>query len=1349
MAQRTFSLVIYLLLGLMIAGGSPSLYSQELTPRAYAQVEETQTIHPTKDAYLILNNGASFNTNLLQIWWQKSVSGELKSDDRLLMNFDLATIADKVGDIESAELELTFKNTPVLEATGFQTGETNVFAYRQPKLDWEENRTNWHSYKGADCLPLGKPTCTYWQTPGGEVDEANGVLPKVRGRLTNLQNGGLCLNDRCKLAFDLKSHVEDAIDARDNQLSLLLRYDGTIFNLMQFYSKDAGRQQFWPVLKVRYKTEPPPTPCPVDITFVIDNSGSMDDHGADYTLRRLMRKLKNYFAPTFNTNRGAVFTFSYDGNARQHVRYDRENSLSVSIDAVRGLQFGADGSNIRSGLRAGSDYARNQSVNNRTQFIFVAGDEQTDGLNQEILDRISRDAERYGIKYYTFALRSGISSQPYTRIAEKGQGRFFKGSNFDGGAIEQALNEDGCRISGTKFHDRNGDGVRQVDETNPAVNEEGLGGWTIKLFDEAGGEVATTTTATNADMAGFYQFSGLDKSKKYRIVEVPSAQQNQEGWQQTTAQDSLEFPGERIVRDVGNWIPNTNPSPRIEVTSKTPDVPELAGNQTQTMVTVSFRVLNGQIEGAEIFERLASSQFQFVDPSAAKLLGPNGEIPLPTQPPQGGQTWTASGLTLPVGNYTLRFKVNYSGPFTPNPIPIDYNVASCTDSAHISYPLPLPPDTERIAGTSAVWSTTTNKAYIFGGYTRAVHSQDSYTNRILEYDPATNTTRVMAARLPSPRAGTSAVWDPVRNKAYIFGGHNSSIGYALKEVLEYDPVQDRVVTKSAVFPTTQQMAIYDEGSRRWISQVWDLSGITRTSAAWSAANGKAYIIGGEGSNSIGHKQNIFEYDPGTDTLRALNVALPAPKSGLTAIWDDVAKEVYIAGGRNKTPAITRKADGKHAFNFSVFYSPEEYKQVFAYSPVTNSLRSLDPMPLYYSRGSGAWNDGLKKVTLIGGANHFGEAYFPLDNTVSLDQEIATLTSPASTTEVLAGPKIIGGDETFADTSTVWSPLTNTFFTFYGYPTLSNDKAPMNTVFEYNPTAGTVTLKRGSLGPTQPPVACEKIPPGAITKRAGKLTIEADSWLATASLSPSNTFAVGDKALVITGGANTQSGQFVKVESYGVPTTGQLEWNQIRTIMQERVSRAIQTGTAKIWQCPGGGLTLNSGTLYLNSDTSPLQPPQPGKKSEGIWVLKNNTSNNCAITLNGNVTYEGTGTLVNQDGTLVVRGSLIPANNQQDVLGYVSFAGTAAIYDQSVVRNTYIYTGGNTNGSGGAIQLAVQDGAVSNVVPREWSMKVIAQTIVFPAPNTLRTDITIKAVSDLLNRPPLLQQFEVPDGREVP
>jgi RHS repeat-associated protein len=76
-------------------------------------------------------------------------------------------------------------------------------------------------------------------------------------------------------------------------------------------------------------------------------------------------------------------------------------------------------------------------------------------------------------------------------------------------------------ISGTKFDDRNGNGIRDT-------GEPGLQNWTIDLYQESGGTF-TFVTSTTTDANGNYRFTNLEQGT-YRVRE-----EQQTGWTQTSA----------------------------------------------------------------------------------------------------------------------------------------------------------------------------------------------------------------------------------------------------------------------------------------------------------------------------------------------------------------------------------------------------------------------------------------------------------------------------------------------------------------------------------------------------------------------------------------------------------------------------------------------------------------------------------------------------------------------------------------------------------------------------------------------------------------------------------------------
>jgi len=109
------------------------------------------------------------------------------------------------------------------------------------------------------------------------------------------------------------------------------------------------------------------------------------------------------------------------------------------------------------------------------------------------------------------------------------------------------------------------------------------------------------------------------------------------------------------------------------------------------------------------------------------------------------------------------------------------------------------------AHTSAVWDG--KNAYIFGGGYINKTLRYEFLDDILKFNPATNEIAMMEAKLPSPRAYTSAIWDG--HNAYIFGGRtttNGSVTY-LDEVVRYNPLADEVSVLPQSLPTPREGSV--------------------------------------------------------------------------------------------------------------------------------------------------------------------------------------------------------------------------------------------------------------------------------------------------------------------------------------------------------------------------------------------------------------------------------------------------------------------------------------------------------------------------------------------------------------
>lgn len=120
----------------------------------------------------------------------------------------------------------------------------------------------------------------------------------------------------------------------------------------------------------------------------------------------------------------------------------------------------------------------------------------------------------------------------------------------------QTLTPAAGQICGTKFHDRNGDGVRQTagadSASGTADDEVGLSGWTMYLDANNNGVRDLNEVSTTTDANGNYCFTnlatGLGAFSTYRVREV-----QQSGWTQTSAN-----PADIVLTTAGQLVNGIN-----------------------------------------------------------------------------------------------------------------------------------------------------------------------------------------------------------------------------------------------------------------------------------------------------------------------------------------------------------------------------------------------------------------------------------------------------------------------------------------------------------------------------------------------------------------------------------------------------------------------------------------------------------------------------------------------------------------------------------------------------------------------------------------------------------------------
>ncbi len=474
-----------------------------------------------------------------------------------------------------------------------------------------------------------------------------------------------------------------------------------------------------------------PTKCQIDITFLIDNSGSMDDNGADKVLKNILRpKLSDYFAERgFNGDRGALFTYSYEtglggdgegfpdllspANApsnpntpkvKTHVLYNEDRSIQRALgtlghEGIRTLNWNAPESFIGVGITAASNYARQQkALTGRTQFIFIAGDEQADKGVNGVESRIRTDGQN-GIIYYTFALRKEISVQPYQKIAQinadarDGDRRFYRGNGFQDTLIHD-MDRD-CtppEAPSVKFCVQDQDTKEPV--TGAWITDDIALRYISKTDQRApigpdnpdypGLRTGPVDGCTNPD---YIDYAKLTKDTNTKV----SAEAEHHGYKGAVTQiwKYLEIPNQVVTIDMAKDDCDPN-DPRcvpstITSAAKRADPSVVTPGQTQTEVGIDFtvRIKNSKpITNIVLKEELASDMVFGATPNF-RLKKPDGTVVSVPGTPDATRKIASLAIDTVAqsGTYTLMFTGRYVGPVDNTYHPIDV-IGACAPNAH-------------------------------------------------------------------------------------------------------------------------------------------------------------------------------------------------------------------------------------------------------------------------------------------------------------------------------------------------------------------------------------------------------------------------------------------------------------------------------------------------------------------------------------------------------------------------------------------------------------------------------------------------------------------------------------------
>jgi uncharacterized repeat protein (TIGR01451 family) len=177
------------------------------------------------------------------------------------------------------------------------------------------------------------------------------------------------------------------------------------------------------------------------------------------------------------------------------------------------------------------------------------GDWSDAGEQVFLNERIQRGALGSGQILSIQVPPDAVVGDTYARFRVSNDGGLAPTGLHDHGEVEDYKVEIGIAlgsIHGTKFHDRNGDGVR-------TSGEEGLDGFVIALLNSVGDTLATTLTNGTAAEPGLFWFLDL-LSGDYTVVEL-----DRSGWVQTApgnGSHSVSLASGAVVEDIdfGNAI---------------------------------------------------------------------------------------------------------------------------------------------------------------------------------------------------------------------------------------------------------------------------------------------------------------------------------------------------------------------------------------------------------------------------------------------------------------------------------------------------------------------------------------------------------------------------------------------------------------------------------------------------------------------------------------------------------------------------------------------------------------------------------------------------------------------------
>ena len=213
--------------------------------------------------------------------------------------------------------------------------------------------------------------------------------------------------------------------------------------------------------------------------------------------------------------------------------------------------------------------------------------------------------------------------------------------------------------------------------------------------------------------------------------------------------------------------------------------------------------------------------------------------------------------------FDTKFRPRMTG--TPTATATATATASCTPATAWQTVAPFPaPDVYGGAATS-----NGTLFYMAGGYS---FSTGGSVPDFRSYDPASNSWTTLAPVPDSSTVLASAVYSPINNKMYLFGGQD--VGAST---------------------TSNATRIYDIATNTWSAgtPMPDL----RAFMASGYFNNKIYLVGGYSTANVDPAfANVWEYDPVANTFNTSRMDMPAALGGPG--YGVINGHLYVAGGRD-------------------------------------------------------------------------------------------------------------------------------------------------------------------------------------------------------------------------------------------------------------------------------------------------------------------------------------------------------------------------------------------------------------------------------------------------------------------